>query len=49
MLVIAVVLIFTLPVLLFGSFLQSLIIICAMPLALIGTFTGFFLLWMPRQ
>lgn len=46
-LVIAVVLIFGLLVLLFGSFAQSFIILATMPLALIGTFLGFFLFQIP--
>lgn len=40
-LVVAVLLVFGVLVLLFGSFLQSLIVILTMPLALIGTFLGF--------
>jgi multidrug efflux pump subunit AcrB len=47
MLIIAVVLIFGLLVLLFDSFVQSLIVISAMPLAMIGTFLGFFVFQIP--
>lgn len=47
MLVIAIVLVFGLLVLLFGSFAQSLIILATMPLALIGTFLGFYLFNIP--
>lgn len=47
MLVVAVLLVFGVLVLQFGSFLQSLIIIAAVPLALIGTFAGFFFAWIP--
>ena len=44
MLVIAIVLVFGLLVLLFDSFSQSFIVVLTMPLALIGTFLGFYLL-----
>lgn len=47
MLVVAVVLVFGLLVLLFGSYSQSFIVIATMPLALIGTLLGFFLLQIP--
>lgn len=47
MLVLAIVLVFGLLVLLFGSFAQSLIVIGTMPLALIGTFAGFYLASIP--
>lgn len=47
MLVIAIVLIFGLLVLMFGSFAQSLIVLSTMPLALIGTFLGFFIFQIP--
>jgi multidrug efflux pump subunit AcrB len=47
MLIIAIVLIFGLLVLLFDSFAQSLIIIATMPLALIGTFLGFYVFQIP--
>jgi multidrug efflux pump subunit AcrB len=47
MLVVAVVLIFGVLVLMFGSFAQSFILILTMPLALIGTFFGFFLVGTP--
>lgn len=47
MLIVAVLLVFAVLVLQFGSFRQSLIIIAAMPLALIGTFAGFFFAWIP--
>lgn len=47
MLIIAIVLIFGLLVLMFGSFAQSFIVIATMPLALIGTFLGFFIFQIP--
>lgn len=47
MLVVAIILVFSVLVLVFGSFLQSLIIIATMPLAMIGTFIGFFALHIP--
>jgi multidrug efflux pump subunit AcrB len=47
MLVVAIVLVFGLLVLMFGSFSQSLIVIATMPLALIGTFIGFWLIQIP--
>jgi len=47
MLLIAIVLVFSVLVLVFNSFAQSLIIITAIPLAMIGTFIGFFLLKIP--
>ena len=47
MLVIAIVLIFGLLVLMFGSFAQSFIVLAMMPLALIGTFLGFFVFQIP--
>ena len=47
MLVVAIVLVFGLLVLLFSSYRQSFIVIATMPLALIGTFLGFFLLQIP--
>ena len=46
-LVVAVLLVFGVLVLLFGSFLQSLIVILTMPLALIGTFLGFWAFGLP--
>tara|TARA_R110002072_G_scaffold4784_7_gene33383 strand:- start:1100 stop:1621 length:522 start_codon:yes stop_codon:yes gene_type:complete len=47
MLLIAIFLVFALLVLLFDSFAQALIIVATMPLALIGTFGGFYLLGIP--
>lgn len=47
MLVIAIVLVFGLLVLLFGSFAQSMIILATMPMALIGTFLGFYFFDIP--
>jgi multidrug efflux pump subunit AcrB len=47
MLVIAIILVFSVLVLIFGSFAQSLIIMATMPLAMIGTFLGFFALQIP--
>ena len=47
MLIVAIILVFSVLVLVFGSFLQSLIIIATMPLAMIGTFLGFFALQIP--
>ena len=46
-LVVAVVLIFGVLVLVFGSFAQSLIVIVTLPLALIGTFAGFWAFGIP--
>ena len=45
-LVVAMFLVFALLVLLFGSFAQPFIIVCTIPLALIGTFLGFWTLGM---
>ncbi|QDV04718.1 Swarming motility protein SwrC [Planctomycetes bacterium Poly30] len=47
MLVVAIMLVFSVLVLQFGSFRQSFIIAMAIPLALIGTFAGFFFAWIP--
>lgn len=47
MLVVAVILVFGLLVLLYNSFAQSLMILMTMPLALIGTFTGFVIFRIP--
>ncbi len=47
MLVVAVLLVFALLVLLFGSFVQPAIILLTIPLGLIGTFGGFFLAGIP--
>lgn len=43
MLVVALIMVFGVLVIVFGSFLQSLILMTTMPLALIGTFLGFYL------
>lgn len=45
--IVALFLVFALLVMLFGSFAQPFIILLTIPLALSGTFTGFFLLQMP--
>lgn len=47
MLVIAIILVFAVLVLVFDSFVQSLIILTTMPLAMIGTFMGFFTFGIP--
>jgi multidrug efflux pump subunit AcrB len=47
MLVVAVILVFSLLVLLFNSFAQSFAVISTMPLALIGTFAGFVIFRIP--
>lgn len=46
MLVVALVMVFGLLVIVFGSFAQSIILMATMPLALIGTFLGFFIFQM---
>ena len=47
MLVVAIFLVFAVLVLQFGSYTQPIIIILTIPFALIGTFTGFFILGLP--
>lgn len=46
-LIVALILVFSLLVLLFGSFTQPFIIVLTIPMSLIGTFGGFFLIGMP--
>jgi len=47
MFVVAIFLVFALLALQFGSFLQPFIIMLSLPFAMIGTFGGFFLVWIP--
>jgi multidrug efflux pump subunit AcrB len=47
MAVVALFLVFAVLVIQFGSFTQPFIIMLAIPFGLIGTFSGFFLLWIP--
>lgn len=48
-LIVAFVLVFSILSLLFDSFRQPLIIMFSVPFALIGVFTGFFLIWIPMS